>query len=180
AVGVQPMPAERDEPRAGGVREPLDRVEIDAHVDLRRHLVHVLAARPRGAHGADVQSPVGHADGAGDDDLAAHTLIVSCARSTTIPPPGGPLYWISWPSLSAGVSRTSLAAPSPAPSTCAAQRCSTSTQASSTRPPSPPRAPASRTSDCATRWSARARESWTPPVACWCLGTSIPTCTRRP
>src|SRR5207245_8716526 len=78
-VPVEPVSAERREPRAGGRREPFDRVEVDAHVDLRGDLVHVLAARARGAHGPNLHRPLGHTHHAVHDDRAAHASIVSRA-----------------------------------------------------------------------------------------------------
>src|SRR5207249_9611449 len=74
---VEPPAGERGESRAPGRAEPLDRVEVDPELHLRRDLVDVLAAGPRRAHGAHRQRVGGHADGFGDDDGLAHGVIVA-------------------------------------------------------------------------------------------------------
>src|SRR2546426_10240228 len=79
AGGVEPVTTERRQTRARGLREPFDGVEVDAQVHLGCDLVDVLTARARGAHGADVVRPLGHAHDAVDDDCAAHPSIVPCS-----------------------------------------------------------------------------------------------------
>src|SRR2546425_3064213 len=100
-VRVEPVTAKRPQTRARGLREPLHGVEGDAQIDLGGDLVHVLAPRARGPHGADVQGLLGHADDAVDDDRAAHPSIVSCSRSprTAGPQPRDAL-WLARPSIS--------------------------------------------------------------------------------
>ena len=78
-VGVEPMTTERRQTRARSLREAFDGIKVDAQVHLGRDLVDVLTARARGAHGADVECPLGHAHDAVDDDRAAHPSIVPCS-----------------------------------------------------------------------------------------------------
>src|SRR5258706_16365545 len=47
---VEPMPREGAQALPGPIREAFDGVEIDTHVVLARHLVHIL---PAGARGTD-------------------------------------------------------------------------------------------------------------------------------
>src|SRR5437762_3498109 len=72
AIGIQPVGSQAAQPGAGGVGQALDRREIDAQIDLGRDLVHVLAARSRGAHGVDGQRRRRDAHRLRHDDRFAH------------------------------------------------------------------------------------------------------------
>src|SRR5262249_57494603 len=52
------------------VAQPLDRRQLDPEIDLRRDLVHMLAAWPGGASGANGDRTRWDANGLGHDDRA--------------------------------------------------------------------------------------------------------------
>src|SRR5439155_21535174 len=72
AIGIQPVGSQAAQPGAGGVGQALDRLEIDAQIDLGRDFVDVLAARSRGAHGVDGQRRRRDAHRLRHDDRFAH------------------------------------------------------------------------------------------------------------
>src|SRR5262245_9509146 len=88
------MVGEGLEPAARGLPKALDLSEIDAQVDLRRHLVDVLTSRARSTDGAHGQRARGHAYQVGHDDCLGHASIVATTAAPArvlddASPPGG-------------------------------------------------------------------------------------------
>src|SRR5262245_16850075 len=91
------MVGERLEPTARGLGEALDRSEIDAQVDLRRHLVDVLTSRARSSDSVHGQRARRHPYQIGHDDCLGHASIVATTAAPArvlddVPPPGSGSY----------------------------------------------------------------------------------------
>src|SRR5262245_20053802 len=88
------MVGEGLEPAARGRGEPLDRSEVDAQVDLRRHLVDVLTSWARSTDGAHGLRVGGNSYEVSHDDRLGHASIVATTAALArvlddAPPPGG-------------------------------------------------------------------------------------------
>src|SRR5262245_43621121 len=68
----------------GHVTQPLDRSQLDPKIDLRRDLVHMLAAWPGGASGANGDRARWDANGLGHDDRA-HAHVPGATWSSKSP-----------------------------------------------------------------------------------------------
>ena len=69
----RPAPAgQREEASAGGPVEPLDQGSVYEQLHARRHLVHVLPARPGRPHLPRLERGSGNGDAGGDGDRVGH------------------------------------------------------------------------------------------------------------